>query len=254
MATVLPATGRLRPIASLFQTKAGPGVDIIPNPSPNFGPRRHGCGPDMVLLHHTAMESCEAALARLCDPEAEVSAHYLIGERGGVFQLVEEDMRAWHAGAGAWGGVTDVNSHSIGIELVNPGPFRGFPPFPEAQMATLEHLLAGIADRWTILPERVIAHSDMAPDRKFDPGPKFDWQRLARAGLSIWPDAGGGDPELTTFRECAVSLGYAPEHGDETLLAAFRLRFRPQKTGPVDQQDMCLIQNLAHRFPVDRVI
>jgi N-acetylmuramoyl-L-alanine amidase len=141
----------------------------------------------MVVIHYTAMESCAAALARLCDPAAEVSAHWLIAEDGRVMALVPEEMRAWHAGAGAWGGVGDVNSRSIGIELANDGA----QPFGAPQMAALERLLAGIMARWQVRPERVIGHSDMAPERKRDPGPRFDWRALARAGLSVWPEGSG---------------------------------------------------------------
>lgn len=197
----------------------------------------------MIVLHYTAMRSADAALARLCDPAAEVSAHYLICERGQIWQLVEESQRAWHAGAGQWGAVTDVNSRAIGIELANTGSH----PFSEPQMAALEQLMPGIMARWSILPERVIGHSDMAPERKFDPGPHFDWQRLARQGLSIRPIA--GDCE-TDFQESAAKFGYAAPQG--ATLHAFRQRFRPWATGPVDSTDRALIADLAYRFPVDR--
>ena len=162
-------------------------MEIRLRSSPNHGPRRGAARPDMVVLHYTAMETAEAALARLCDPAAEVSAHYLVGVAGEIWQLVAESERAWHAGAGAWGGISDVNSHSIGIELANAGPLNGLPPFAEAQMATLEALLDSILARWTIRPQRVIGHSDMAPGRKADPGPKFDWRRLALGGRAVWP-------------------------------------------------------------------
>jgi N-acetylmuramoyl-L-alanine amidase len=148
----------------------------IPWPSPNFGARRGGVLPDMVVIHYTGMTDCAGALARLCDPQAQVSAHYLISEAGEVFALVDEAMRAWHAGAGGWGAVRDVNSRSLGIELANTGTA----PFPEAQMAALESLLAGIMARWSVPPERVIGHADMAPERKHDPGPVV---RLAQAGV-----------------------------------------------------------------------
>ena len=152
----------------------------------------------MVVLHYTAMESAGAALDRLCEENVEVSAHYLICETGRIWQLVDEEMRAWHAGAGRWGDVVDVNSRSIGIELANTGT----QPFAEPQMAALEALLRGIVDRWSVRPERVIGHSDMAPGRKGDPGPRFDWRRLALQGLSVWPDPHGGagrDEDRTGF-------------------------------------------------------
>ncbi len=149
--------------------------------SPNFGARRDGLLPELVVIHYTAMNGCEAALDRLCDPEAEVSSHYLISEKGEILQLVEEDKRAWHAGAGEWLGQDDINSRSIGIELDNTGRT----PFSEPLMTALEELLPGILQRWNIPAEGVIGHSDMAPGRKFDPGPRFDWRRLERQGLAV---------------------------------------------------------------------
>jgi len=227
-------------------------VKITDFPSPNFGPRRHGLPPDMVVLHHTAMLWAKAAITRLCDPLAEVSAHYVVSETGEITRLVPEDMRAWHAGAGCWGRVFDVNSHSIGIELANSGPLGGFPPFPEPQIAALEGLLRGVFARWDILPERVIAHSDMAPTRKFDPGAKFDWRRLALGGLSVWPDEGAcATPDWAGFRGACGRLGYDTEAGDAPLLSAFRLRFHPFAGGPLDPVDMGRALDLAHRFPVD---
>ncbi len=209
----------------------------------------------MVVLHYTAMGSCEAALSRLCDPAAEVSAHYLIAESGTTFQLVYEEMRAWHAGSGSWGQMQDINSHSVGIELANGGPLTGFSPFPEPQMAALEDLLAAILVRWTIPRERVIAHSDMAPLRKFDPGPKFDWQRLARLNLSVWPKVyEGREPNFEAFRADCVVFGYTPDVGNADLLAAFRLRFRAGFKGALDQTDMAMAHYLARRFPVDALI
>lgn len=159
-------------------------MKITDRPSPNFGKRRDGAVPSLIVLHYTGMGSCEAAADRLCATQAEVSCHYLISEAGEIFRLVDEDKRAWHAGAGLWCGITDVNSHSIGIELANPGPLAWFPPFPEPQMAALEGLLAGIMQRWSMVPENVVGHSDTAPGRKFDPGPKFDWGRLVLTGLA----------------------------------------------------------------------
>ena len=217
--------------------------------SPNYGPRRGGALPDIVVLHYTAMVDAQAACKRLCDPQAEVSAHYLIGRDGTVWSLVDEAQRAWHAGAGYWGGVTDVNSRSIGIELNNTGA----QPFPAPQMAALEVLLPGILERWSIPPERVIGHSDMAPLRKADPGTRFDWRRLARAGLSVWPEPGeGAVASETRFREAAVAFGYDPELELELLLEAVRLRFRPWATGPLQAADVAVIRDLAARFPVDR--
>lgn len=211
--------------------------------SPNFGERRGGATPDLIVLHYTAMPTCAAARERLCDPVAEVSAHWLISETGETEQLVDEAMRAWHAGAGGWGDVTDVNSRSIGIELANPGDA----PFPERQMAALERLLAGIMARWQIPPERVIGHSDMAPARKGDPGRRFDWRRLAQAGLSVWPEDGGDEAE--DLRASLWGFGY-PEASDEVLLRAFRLRFRPWADGPEAPVDRAAASWLARHYPV----
>lgn len=198
----------------------------------------------MVVLHYTAMESAGAALDRLCDAGAEVSAHYLIDRDGTVLRLVPEELRAWHAGAGRWGSVTDVNSRSIGIELQNSG--REI--FPPAQMAALMRLLEGVLARHAIAPERVIGHSDMAPARKGDPGRLFDWRALAQEGLSVWPEAGAeGD-----FRAGATRFGYDPDLPDALLLAAFRLRFRPRAQGPVEARDRAMVTALARRWPVDR--
>ena len=200
----------------------------------------------MIVLHHTAMDSCEAALARLCDPAAEVSAHYLIGERGEVWELVAEEKRAWHAGAGSWGGIGDVNSRSIGFELANTAAH----PFPDAQMAALEALLQDVMARWSIAPERVIAHSDMAPERKSDPGPRFDWRRLAMRGLSVWPEAGA--TAQADFHASATGFGYPADADGDAVLRAFRMRFRPWASGPPDATDAVLAADLAQRFPVDR--
>ena len=197
----------------------------------------------MVVLHYTAMESTEAALARLCDPAAEVSAHYVISETGRVYQLVEEAARAWHAGAGSWEGVRDVNSRSIGIELANPGDA----PFAAAQMLALEMLLPDILARWAIPPVRVIGHSDMAPGRKFDPGRRFDWRRLERLGLARrrGHDDGPREPDPALFRLLARDLGYTASVDDRTLLAAVRLRYRPHATGPLAPEDFTPLGHAA---------
>lgn len=217
--------------------------------SPNFGERRNGLRPQFVVIHYTAMESCAAACARLCDPAHEVSAHYLLDYDGTVHPLVPEAARAWHAGAGEWRGCDDLNSRSIGIELANDG----FEPFPEPQMAALETLLAGIVARWDIPPEAVIGHSDMAPGRKSDPGARFDWARLARAGLAVWPDAQCGDsvPDAAVFASHLQAFGFSAV-ADPVLLTAFRLRFRPWAKGPLDATDMALARDLGTRFAIDR--
>jgi N-acetylmuramoyl-L-alanine amidase len=203
-----------------------------------------------VVIHYTAMQSTVVALDRLTDPAAEVSAHYLIAEDGTVIALVPEELRAWHAGAGAWGGVIDVNSRSIGIELANPGTA----PFAAPQMDALETLLDGILTRWSITPERVIGHSDMAPLRKADPGPRFDWRRLALSGLSVWPDPIATEPDAAypAFLTSLGRFGYDTSLPVDIALRAFRLRFRPWATGSLDPLDLALAQDLARRFPVDQ--
>lgn len=141
----------------------------------------------MIIIHYTGMETCSAARERLCDPAAEVSAHYLIDLDGAVEQLVDEDCRAWHAGVSEWGGETDINSRSIGIELANRGMGPDYHPFPALQMEALISLIIGIRTRWKITPENIAGHEDIAPGRKIDPGPKFDWDRLRRLGLATGP-------------------------------------------------------------------
>lgn len=201
----------------------------------------------MIVLHYTAMKSAEAALERLCDAQVEVSAHYLICEKGRIWRMVDEEMRAWHAGAGRWGDVTDVNSRSIGIELAN----RGDHAFPEPQMCALEALMQGIMGRWDVPPERVIAHSDMAPGRKFDPGRRFDWARLARAGLSVWSEPG----EPGDFEQDAAAFGYpVGDTSPDEFLQAFRSRFRPWGQGPLCDEDRAVMAGLAARWPVAALV
>lgn len=191
------------------------------------------------MVHATNMPDAASARARLCDPAAEVSCHWLIAEDGTTEQLVDEARRAWHAGAGSWRGVDDVNSASIGIELANPLDR----PFPEPQMAALEALLAQVMARWGIPPEGVIAHSDMAPGRKDDPGPRFDWARLARLGLAAAATPGEDRP----LAESLDAAGYPPAPAEDRL-AAFRLRHRPWASGPEDAADRRLAAGLAARL------
>ncbi len=255
---VSPVVGIRKPSARLPPGIKACGQSPRPKPlslSPNFGPRRDGALPDLLVLHYTAMADWTKARDWLCTPEAEVSAHYIISPQGEVVQLVEEDQRAWHAGAGSWGGVEDVNSRSIGIELSNDG----YSPFAAPLMDALERLMAGIMERWAIGPERVIAHSDLAPGRKIDPGARFDWARLARRGLAVAsslpagrssPKDGATAPDAGAFRRDAAAFGYAADVETEVLLAAFRLRHRPGFAGPLDAVDCALAADLAVRFPV----
>lgn len=178
-------------------------MQIHDHPSPNFGPRRDGLTPRFVVLHYTAMASAEAAIARLCDPAFEVSAHYVIARNGTCTQLVAEDQRAWHAGAGSWQGLDDLNSRSIGIELDNGGDH----PYSAPLMDSLDQLLPGILRRWNIPPQHVIAHSDLAPGRKVDPGTRFDWQRLERQGLAATtPDPDAYTCGTDTEKQSAFAL------------------------------------------------
>jgi N-acetylmuramoyl-L-alanine amidase len=169
-------------------------LDIIEAPSPNFDARTKV--PDMLVLHYTGMESGEAALARLRDPEARVSSHYMVEEDGRIFRLVPEERRAWHAGVSFWKGEEGVNHASIGIEIVNPGHEFGYRPFPQAQIDAVIALVADIRTRWSIDDGRILGHSDVAPARKQDPGELFPWKQLAHAGHGIWAEAdpAPGDP------------------------------------------------------------
>jgi N-acetylmuramoyl-L-alanine amidase len=232
--------------------------------SPNFGPRRDVAAPDMVVLHYTGMDTAEAAIARLADPASEVSAHYLVDLDGRVVRLVDEDMRAWHAGAASWGGEADVNSRSIGIEMVNSGRELGYPPFPEPQIAALETLLADILERHAIVPERVVGHACVAPGRKADPGEKFDWRRLARRGMSVWLDpepvdpgvAGPGAADAVRFQSAARRFGYAaPDSGawcepTRAVWRAFLMRFLPfEADAPPHRTGVRHLERLAARWP-----
>lgn len=202
------------------------------------------------MIHYTAMQSAAGAIRHLCTPEAQVSAHYVISAQGQISALVPEHLRAWHAGAASWGGEADVNSRSIGIELANDGAS----PFGAGQMDALEGLLGQILGRWSIPPKGVIAHSDVAPGRKIDPGARFDWRRLALRGLAVWPRGAVAEaPSAQRFRGLLGEVGYTADVADGVLLAAFRLRFRPWGRGGLGAEDMALAQALARDFPVDPV-
>ncbi|GAA6208010.1 N-acetylmuramoyl-L-alanine amidase [Cognatishimia sp. WU-CL00825] len=219
-------------------------IDIIQYPSGNFGPRRENARPSLVVIHYTAMSDAQSALDTLCNPNTEVSAHYLIAADGRVFQMVDEAARAWHAGAGRWGDITDVNSHSIGIELDNKGDHG----FSEPLMASLELLLEGVLKRWDIKPKGVIAHSDLAPQRKIDPGKRFDWARLAKRDLALWPDDKISTEE---WAQSARTFGYPldcdpdPEKANNLCFQAFRSRFCPWKTGAEDAEDRRIMARLV---------
>ena len=209
--------------------------------SPNCGERKDGLTPSLIILHYTAMHSAEAACARLCDPKAEVSAHYLISRTGHIQNLVPEFMRAWHAGAGEWQGQEDINSRSIGIEMDNDGAS----PFSQPLMAALEALLPDIMARWSIPPSGIIGHSDMAPGRKCDPGPKFDWSRLERQGLAARPVS---QTESGNLKSHARSAGYTAACDEKALLQTIRLRLRPWATGPETQADLDALKSREPPF------
>ena len=215
---------------------------MIERPSPNFDARPAGRPIDMLVIHYTGMRSAEAALARLCDPEAALSAHYVIDEDGSVIRLVDEGRRAWHAGRAAWRGEKDVNARSVGVELVNPGHAFGYRPFPEAQMGALEGLAQAILGRHPIAGRNVVGHADVAPRRKRDPGELFDWRRLAGAGVGLWPEAAApGNADSKAVGVMLAEVGYETEDLAATLMA-FQRRFRPARVdGAADAETAGLV-------------
>jgi len=201
--------------------------EIVARPSPNHEPRRAAVV-DMLVVHYTGMPTADHARARLTDPAAKVSAHYLIDEDGRIEALVAESRRAWHAGLAWWGGETDINSRSIGLELVNPGHEFGYRPFPEAQIAALIPLVQGILSRHPIPPYHVVAHADIAPTRKEDPGELFPWQRLAEQhGIGLWPCGEPvNPPPLPVVLAGLAHYGYDVSD-PRAALVAFQRHFRP---------------------------
>jgi N-acetylmuramoyl-L-alanine amidase len=208
-------------------------MDVISAPSPNFDARR--APPDMVVLHYTGMRSGQAALARLTDAAAKVSAHYLVEEDGRVFTLVPEARRAWHAGVSFWRGERDINAVSVGVEIVNPGHEFGYRAFPDRQIEAVIALIADIRSRWTIPDERILGHSDVAPARKIDPGELFPWRRLAREGHGHWvePPAAPGAP----LADGDEGLGVLALQG-----ALGRLGYEAQASGVFDQPTATLVR------------
>ncbi len=201
--------------------------------SPNHGERlAEGGAPvaiDMLVIHYTGMVPDARALDWLCDPASHVSAHYFIDAAGVVCRLVPEERRAWHAGVSAWRGATDINSRSIGIELANPGHEFGYRDFPTAQIDALITLAKDIVARHPIPPRNVVGHSDIAPARKIDPGERFPWQRLAEAGIGLWPEAGNGSGAYDNSAMLA-DFGYDVENNALTdVITAFQRHFRPEK-------------------------
>ena len=235
--------------------------------SPNFNERQGGA-PDMILLHYTGMESAEAALARLVDPAAKVSAHYFVHEDGRTLQLVPEASRAWHAGEALWAGESDINSRSIGIEIVNPGHDLGYPDFPRTQIETVIALCHDIIERSGIRADRVLAHSDVAPARKQDPGEKFPWNLLHKQGvghlvapapLAEGPALKPGDRSeaVTMLQTMLARYGYGlPVTGEfdvttEAVVAAFQRHFRPARVdGIADASTVTTLRDLLAARPI----
>ena len=228
-------------------------------PSPNFD-ERPGLGrPDMIVLHYTGMQFCHEAIHRLCDPKARVSSHYVVLESGSIIQLVPESHRAWHAGVSAWAGDSDINSRSIGIEICNPGHDFSYPDFPARQIAATIALCRGILTRNIIRPENVVAHSDVAPSRKQDPGEKFPWKLLAQSGVGLWVDVGNvfdqqpvkpddTGVKITELQKMLSDYGYGIDISgryDVTtreVVTAFQRHFRPSQVDGI--ADGATIQTL----------
>jgi len=202
-------------------------------PSPNQDERPAGLPVDMLVLHYTGMRSGAEAIARLRDPAARVSAHYVVEEDGAVFRLVPEERRAWHAGVSHWRGQDGLNGRSIGIEIVNPGHEWGYRSFPALQIAAVCDLCLEIIARHPIPARNIVGHSDIAPDRKQDPGEFFDWQGLAANGVGLWPreDAAPAAPEEAMVLLAAI--GYRSDLPLPVLLTAFQRRWRPERVDGV---------------------
>jgi N-acetylmuramoyl-L-alanine amidase len=242
-------------------------LEIEHRPSPNHGERAPDKPVDMLILHYTGMASDERAIRWLTDPESAVSSHYFVFEDGHIARLVEEDRRAWHAGQSSWAGETDVNSRSIGIEVANPGHEFGYRPFPDAQIAATIELCHDVLSRYAITPERVLAHSDVAPTRKDDPGELFPWQRLHEAGIGHWvapaplsegPIVKFGErgPAVADLRNRFRNYGYGLEVESEfdvvteAVVRAFQRHFRPEQVdGVADASTMATLDRIAALRP-----
>jgi N-acetylmuramoyl-L-alanine amidase len=236
------------------------------HPSPNTEDRRNGCRPDMIVLHYTGMSAADQAVQWLADPRSKVSCHYVVDEAGHITQMVAERGRAWHAGASHWGGETDINSCSIGIEIQNPGHELGYPDFPSAQIQAIAALCRDIAQRCGVPPERILAHSDVAPGRKIDPGEKFGWAALAKEGVGHWAepaplDAQGAcllDGDAAARAEALELLrvyGYGIENPGRddwfwVLMRTFQMHFRPARAdGCLDASTLDTLRRLVAALP-----
>ena len=234
--------------------------------SPNHGERRDGRQPDMILLHYTGMRDADAALERLTSIGSEVSAHYVVFEDGRIVQLVAENRRAWHAGEASWAGETDINSCSIGIEIANPGHDFGYPDFPARQIAAVTALCRSILTRHAIAPTRVLAHSDVAPSRKQDPGEKFPWRTLHDSGIGHWVRPaplneqgevlalGDHGEAVASMQKSLGEYGYgiaasgAFDSATLDVVTAFQRHFRPQRIdGVADASTRTTLRELLGR-------
>jgi N-acetylmuramoyl-L-alanine amidase len=234
-------------------------------PAINIEDRFGGTRPWILVLHYTGMENAERACNWLCAEESRVSCHYLVDEDGGITQMVSEEKRAWHAGVSSWCGDIDVNSASIGIEIQNPGHSGGYPDFPYVQMDAVAKLSKDVIERWGIEPHNVVAHSDVAPGRKVDPGEKFDWHFLHRHGVGHWvrPEPlvhiGSLDIDIADFQQCLKSYGYGIEItgavDDQTrrVTDAFQRHFRQQRVdGLPDVSTYRTLKSVVDRLPINR--
>jgi len=236
-------------------------------PSPNYSDRKSDQRPDMIVLHYTGMSDAEAALERLCAAESQVSAHYFVYEDGRIVQMVPENRRAWHAGVSSWAGESDINSCSIGIEIANPGHDYGYPDFPKRQIAAVTALCRGIQTRNTISPERVLAHSDVAPARKQDPGEKFPWRTLSDSGVGHWVkparivdgglllSLGDRGDAVAAMQESLRKYGYGVtasgtyDSATHDVVKAFQRHFRPERIDGVTDESTraTLLELIAQR-------
>lgn len=239
--------------------------DVVP--SANFGERNKGLTPNMILLHYTGMPDVEGALHRLCTPGTDVSAHYVVLEDGRILQCVPESKRAWHAGQSCWAGEEDINSCSIGIEIVNRGHDWGYPDFPLRQVAAVIALCRGIIIRQKVPPHRVLGHSDVAPSRKQDPGEKFPWRSLADSGVGHWVEPapitagpalkpGSSGPQVRELQERFARYGYMIaadgryDVSTREVVTAFQRHFRPEKVdGIADASTQQTLQALLASQP-----
>ena len=237
-------------------------------PSPNIEPRARGLTPSILILHYTGLPAAAKAIEVLSRPDCKVSCHYVIDTDGRITQMVAEDTRAWHAGVSSWRAETDINSASIGIEIQNPGHQHGYPDFPVEQMAAVKALCRDIASRHAIAPERVLAHSDVAPARKVDPGEKFDWPGLFAERIGLWvppepvdagdhgvgPGAEGADVAAAQALFAQYGYGVAETGCFEIslgfVLRAFQLHFRPARIdGRLDRSTLATLERLVEALP-----